>query len=119
MKEYDVYNFLWIECLKFKFAMLFKHEYQSISIHNLLVGKLMFFLVLVNKKFFIKRPKICLLGIATYSTFVAYRCCMARGDLRKKRNCPGNFTHIFCTVPIFRVSFSESISYHLYLQSAA
>jgi len=36
LKEYDVLNFLWIQYLKFKFAMLFNHEYQFNKIHDML-----------------------------------------------------------------------------------
>jgi len=31
---------------------------------------------------------------------------MSRGVLRQMLNCPVNFTHIYCTVPVSRVSFS-------------
>ena len=68
-----------------------------------------FFLLLVFvmwNKFLTKRPKNRLLGIVIYCSFLAYRCYMSRGVLRQMLNCPVNFTHIYCTVPISRASFS-------------
>jgi len=46
-KEYEVKNFLLLEFLKYKFGIVFKHEYQFIKIHNMSVGKLAFFLEVV------------------------------------------------------------------------
>jgi len=87
--------------------MLFKHEYQFIKLHDMLVGKFFFFLVMVMKnKFLTKRPRNRLPGIAIFCTFIALVSCMARGVLRHMLNCPVNFTHIYCTVPISRVLFS-------------
>jgi len=60
----------------------------------------------MKNKFLTKRPRNRLPGIVIYCSFLAYRCYMGRGVLRQMLNCPVNFTHIYCTVPISRASFS-------------